>query len=450
MQEKTYLAHEHRVDKALMSKNAIKVTEGLQNAGFEAYLVGGCVRDCLLGIKPKDFDVVTDATPEQIKSVFRNCRLIGRRFRLAHVVFGREIIEVATFRGHHDAAENSDMPESSSNKHPQKAKETLGKQSEAGQLLRDNVYGTIEEDAQRRDFNINAMYYNPRNEVITDFANGVQALENGEFTLIGDPETRYREDPVRMLRAVRFAAKLNMQIETQTAASISHLKHLLINIPPARLFEEVLKLFLAGKAAKTYEMLQEYGLFEVLFPQLQPLLADRTGKEAQFIEKVLFNTDTRINNEQRVTPAFLYAAFLWYPLEERANQLELESGLSRYDAFMMAQGEVLHRQIQRIMIPKRFSTVIRDIWMLQQRLPRRFGKRAFQTLAHPKFRAGYDFLLMRGEIEGGELHTLGEWWSQFQFAAPPKQKAMLNSLKGDGKRRPRRKRTSSTNRDNNV
>lgn len=421
-----------------MSNNAIKVTDGLQRAGYQAYLVGGCVRDSLLGIKPKDFDVVTNATPEQVKATFRNCRLIGRRFRLAHILFGREIIEVATFRGHHEADEtNSDD------------KNALGKQSSDGQLLRDNVYGSIEEDAQRRDFNINAMYYDPRTQIITDFAGGIDALDSGEFALIGDPQTRYREDPVRMLRAIRFSAKLNMRIEKEAAQAIHEVGHLLSNIPPARLFEEVLKLFLAGKAQATYEQLKHFGLFGVLFPQLQPLLTDNQSKESQFVAKVLENTDTRINSDQRVTPAFIYAAFLWYPLEERTDQIMQEAGLTRYDAFMMAQGEVLHKQVQRIMIPKRFSTVIRDIWILQQRLPRRFGKRPFQMLEHPKFRAAYDFLLMRSEIEGGDLYELGQWWTKFQHATPPVQKSMLNALKNDGPRKHKRKRRPASKTPNN-
>ena len=426
IEAKTYLAHEHQVERSLMSPNAVKVTDGLQKAGFQAYLVGGCVRDSLMGIAPKDFDVVTNATPEQIKATFRNCRLIGRRFRLAHVMFGREIIEVATFRGHHQE------PTDGETKH--------GKQNADGQLLRDNVYGTIEEDAQRRDFNINAMYYDPKTQVITDFAGGVEALKSGEFALIGDAQTRYREDPVRMIRALRFSAKLNMRIEQSAADAIREHGNLLSNIPPARLFEEVLKLFLAGKAVQTYHLLQEYGLFGVLFPQLQPLVQDGDNKESQFLIKVLENTDTRINNDQRVTPAYLYAAILWYPLEERTRQIMQDAGLSQYDAFMMAQGDVLHRQVQRIMIPKRFSTVIRDIWMLQQRLPRRFGRRAYQLLEHPKFRAGYDFLLMRGEVEGGELLDLAQWWTQFQHAAPNKQKTMLNKLRGNGGRKPRRRK----------
>lgn len=418
---------EHGISREDISDNALKVLYRLNNAGFESYLVGGCVRDLMLGIIPKDFDVVTNATPEQIKGLFKNCRLIGRRFRLAHIVFGRDIIEVATFRGHHSDTDN----------------QTLGKASEHGQLLRDNVFGSIEEDAERRDFTFNAMYYNVADFTVTDFANGREAIEKGEVALIGDPEVRFREDPVRMLRAVRFAVKLNMVIAEHTAAPIKSMANLLNNIPPARLFEETLKLFLSGQGKDTFLKLREYNLLEPLFPQVAPLIKDDNSKELHFILQVLANTDDRINNNQRVTPAFLYAALLWYPLEEHAQKVQAEAGLNNHDAFNIAAGDVIHRQTQRIMIPKRFSTVIRDIWILQQRLPRRFGRRAFQMLSHPKFRAGYDFLLVRGQVEGGELLELAEWWTEFQSADNGQQKRMLSALrrKEGGKAKPRRRRT---------
>ncbi len=418
---------EHGISREDISDNALKVLYRLNNAGFESYLVGGCVRDLMLGIIPKDFDVVTNATPEQIKGLFKNCRLIGRRFRLAHIVFGRDIIEVATFRGHHSDTDN----------------QTLGKASEHGQLLRDNVFGSIEEDAERRDFTFNAMYYNVADFTVTDFANGREAIEKGEVALIGDPQVRFREDPVRMLRAVRFAVKLNMVIAEHTAAPIKSMANLLNNIPPARLFEETLKLFLSGQGKDTFLKLREYNLLEPLFPQVAPLIKDDNSKELHFILQVLANTDDRINNNQRVTPAFLYAALLWYPLEEHAQKVQAEAGLNNHDAFNIAAGDVIHRQTQRIMIPKRFSTVIRDIWILQQRLPRRFGRRAFQMLSHPKFRAGYDFLLVRGQVEGGELLELAEWWTEFQSADNGQQKRMLSALrkKEGGKTKPRRRRT---------
>nr|WP_241264178.1 polynucleotide adenylyltransferase PcnB [Bowmanella dokdonensis] len=418
---------EHGVSRQDISDNALKVLYRLHNAGYQAYLVGGCVRDLLLGLHPKDFDVATNAEPEQVKALFRNCRLIGRRFRLAHVVFGREVIEVATFRGHHvqDEEEQDDK---------------LGKRSEEGLILRDNVFGGIEEDAERRDFTVNAMYYNIADFSITDFAGGMKALKERKIRLIGDPETRYREDPVRMLRAARFAAKLDMQIAPEAGRMIPELASLLANIPPARLFEEVLKLFMAGKALQTYKLLQEYGLFGQLFPQLQPMLKVPGSKECQLLEQVLINTDERINNEQRVTPAYIFAAMLWYPLEARCAQLQAESGLSAYDAFNMSVNDVLHRQQQRIMIPKRFTLPIRDIWMLQNRLPKRFGRRAYQMLEHPKFRAGYDFLLQRAAVEGGELEELAGWWTEFQDADQDERRRMLDALQTRDNKRPGRRR----------
>ncbi|MCG8497674.1 MAG: polynucleotide adenylyltransferase PcnB [Enterobacterales bacterium] len=425
---------EHGISREDVSANALKVMYRLNGAGFESYLVGGCVRDILMGHEPKDFDVVTNATPEQIKGLFRNCRLIGRRFRLAHIVFGREIIEVATFRGHHqESDEDENLPKG----------KAVAKRDAHGQLVRDNVFGTIEEDAERRDFTFNAMYYSVADFTVKDFANGLAAIEKREVELIGDPETRYREDPVRMLRAVRFAVKLGMRIEAKTAAPIKSLANLLQNIPPARLFEETLKLFLSGKGEETFLMLHEYGLIEPLFPQLTPFLKDENSREMQFVRRVLANTDERINSDQRVTPAFLYAALLWYPVEEESQRLQSESGLNAHDAFNIASGEVIARQTQRIMIPKRFSTVVRDIWILQQRLPKRFGRRAFQLLTHPKFRAGYDFLLARGQIEGGDLLELAQWWTHFQHADNGKQKGMLNALRkseGGAKGVPRKRK----------
>jgi len=425
---------EHGISREDISANALKVMYRLNGAGFESYLVGGCVRDILMGHEPKDFDVATNATPEQIKGLFKNCRLIGRRFRLAHIVFGREIIEVATFRGHHqESDEDENVP---------KAK-VVAKRDSHGQLVRDNVFGSIEEDAERRDFTFNAMYYSVADFTVTDFANGLAAIEKREVELIGDPETRYREDPVRMLRAVRFAVKLGMRIEEKTAEPIKPLANLLQNIPPARLFEETLKLFLSGKGEETFLMLHEYGLIEPLFPQLAPFLKDENSREMQFVRRVLANTDERINSNQRVTPAFLYAALLWYPVEEQSQRLQSESGLNAHDAFNIASGEVISRQTQRIMIPKRFSTVVRDIWILQQRLPKRFGRRAFQLLTHPKFRAGYDFLLVRGQVEGGDLLELAQWWTHFQHADNGKQKGMLNALRkseGGAKGGPRKRK----------
>jgi poly(A) polymerase len=425
-----------------MSDNALKVLYRLNNSGYKAYLVGGCVRDLLLGFKPKDFDVVTDATPEQVKALFRNCRVIGRRFRLAHVMFGREVIEVATFRGHHEQSLDS-LPNDQSGKSD---KSNSSAHSEQGQILRDNTFGTIEEDAQRRDFDVNAMYYDIADFSIHDFAGGIEAIDSKTISIIGDPETRYREDPVRMIRAVRFAAKLNMSIGRVSGDIIPSLAPLLGNIPAARMFEEVNKLFLSGNALKTFHLLLEYKLFEPLFPQLMPLLQDKTSREFRLLEQLFINTDNRINNDLRVTPAYLYAALLWYPLENRAEQLIVEGGMNKHDAFMLASNDVLNAQIKRIMIPKRFSIVIREIWQLQIRLPKRFGRRAYQQLEVPRFRAGYDFLLLRAEIEGGDLAELADWWTEFQQATSDDRKSMLAKLqKSEGgykrRRRPRKKST---------
>lgn len=422
---------EHNVSRNDISPNALKVLYRLHGAGHQVYLVGGCVRDLMLGEHPKDFDVVTDATPEQIKGLFNNCRLIGRRFRLAHVVFGREVIEVATFRGHHQETEET--------------KSQRSQQSNEGQLIRDNVFGTIDEDAERRDFTVNAMYYNIADYSVTDFANGIGAIQKRELELIGDPETRYREDPVRMLRAIRFAAKLNFTITARSRQKIPELAELLSNIAPARLFEEVLKLFLSGAGVKTFKLMQEYHLFSRLFPQMENLLLDDKGKEYRFIIKVLENTDNRINSGLRVTPAFFYAAVMWYAVEERQSQHMQDGGFNPHDAFTMAINDVLQRQIQTIMIPKRFSTVIRDIWFLQNRLPKRYGKRAWVTLEHARFRAAYDFLVLRGEIEGGELDELGQWWTEFQEASPVQRKKQLSALRNLDGKPPRKKRPYRNN-----
>ena len=439
---------QHPVTFSDISENALSVLRRLNSKGYDAYLVGGCIRDKLMGKTPKDFDIATNATPEQIKACFRNCRLIGRRFRLAHIVFGKDIIEVATFRGHHgDVSENDEENKVQvKSRRGKDVEDVLAKQDQQGQLLRDNVFGTIDEDAERRDFTFNAMYFSAKDQSIIDFAHGIESIQNKKIELIGDPATRFREDPVRMIRAIRFSAKLGMSISDELGAQFKELGHLLANIPPARLFEEVLKLFISGSGVKTFQLLHKYGLFAHLFPQFAPMLVDDTCREMQLVMRVLKNTDERINNEQRVTPAFLYAAFLWYPVEERTQMVMSEAGVSYHDAFNIAVGEVLHRQIQRIMIPKRFSIAIREIWQLQTRLPKRFGRRAFQTLSHPRFRAAYDFLLIRGEIEGGDLMELGEWWTEFQELDAEGRKGMLNTLRkesGPSKKRrfPRKKKS---------
>jgi len=422
---------QHNISRKDISPNALKVLYRLNDAGYEAYLVGGCIRDLLLGQTPKDFDVVTSANPDQVRQVFKNCRLIGRRFRLAHVVFGPEVIEVATFRGHHSAGEEEqNLP--------------AGVRSDHGQILRDNVYGTIEEDAERRDFSINALYYSVRDFAIYDFANGVAAIKAGSIELIGDPQTRYREDPVRMLRAIRFATKLNMQIAADTAAPIHELAPLLKNIPAARLFDESLKLLLAGKAFDNFMLLKEFGIIKELLPQVHKVLKqDSEGKVLELITSALQDTDERVAQDKPVTPAFVYAALLWYPVELRMQTLLIESGLNEIDALNIAMTEVLDDVVRLIGIPKRFTLSIRDIWALQGRLSKRAGRRAFKLMEQPKFRGALDFMQLRAKAEGGPLAELAIWWQQFVHASNEDRELLVNGLGKEGiDRKPRKRRRS--------
>jgi len=394
----------------------------LKDAGYEAYLVGGGVRDLLLGREPKDFDVATDAHPEQIKEVFRNCRLIGRRFRLAHVHFGREIIEVATFRAQHNGDEDGGVTE------------------DDGRIVRDNVYGTVEDDAVRRDFTVNALYYNIKDFSVVDYAGGVGDLEAGMLRLIGDPEVRYREDAVRMLRAVRFAAKLGFRIHPEAEEPIFELGHLLTDIAAARLFEEVLKLFMGGSAVQTYELLCHYNLLQYLFPQTATALEkDQNGIFHALILRAMENTDVRIAAGKPVTPAFLYAVLMWMPMQRRAKELRRE-GMTEVQSICEAGGEVLAEQGRCVVFPKRFSLQTREIWQLQPRLKRTTGKGPLRLLGHPRFRAAYDFLLLRAEA--GELHQeLCDWWTEFQVENPDviAQAASRAAPKKRPRRRPRKK-----------
>lgn len=413
---------DHPISRKIISRPALNVLYGLKDAGFEAYLVGGCLRDVLTGTTPKDFDVVTNARPEEIKQAFRNARIIGRRFRLVHVYFGREVIEVATFRSN---AEDADP------------KRLI--QSKSGQLLRDNVFGTIEEDAQRRDFTINALYYNIANFALYDFANALNDIEARTVRLIGDPETRFREDPVRMLRAARFAAKLNFGIEKNTAAAIKPLAHLLKEVPSARLFDECTKLFLSGHGQATFEQLSKYHLFGQLFPHPQRYLQNDNTYQALF-NYALQNTDARIGDGRPVTPAFLLAVFLWPQVAEEQKAI-INSGVSPVVAMTQAANDAISAQVKVVAIPKRFSLMMREIWELQERLPRRNGQRAARLITHPRFRAAYDFLLLReqaGEIPPG----LGQWWTDYQEANNKQRQTMVNALnpRGSKQRSPRRPR----------
>ncbi|PHS27481.1 MAG: poly(A) polymerase [Methylophaga sp.] len=409
---------QHSISRKQIDPHALKILYQLKDAGFDAYLVGGCVRDLLLGHEPKDFDVTTNASPEQVHKLFRKSRLIGRRFKLVHVGFGRNVIEVATFRAPPEADQHVD-----------------------GRIMRDNVFGTLEQDAWRRDFTINALYYDIRDFSIIDYTGGIADLEAGKIRLIGDVETRYREDPVRMLRAIRFVGKLGLRLDNETERFIPKLAKLLTDIPAARLFDESLKLYLTGNAAVTHELLCHYGVFEALFPQTAALLhTEEDNFPRTLITKALENTDLRIDDGKPVTPAFLFAALMWEPMKQRWQQHK-DRNIPPIPALQRAATDVISEQIQRVSFPKRFTLMTRDIWTLQIRLEQRFGKKAYRTLSHPKFRAGYDFLLLR-EQAGEPLAELGEWWTIFQDTGEAEQQKMINSLSsnGDGGTRKRRRR----------
>ncbi|MCG7900358.1 MAG: polynucleotide adenylyltransferase PcnB [Candidatus Thiodiazotropha lotti] len=418
--------NEHNISRANISNNAIKVLTRLSKSGYEAYLVGGGVRDLLLGREPKDFDVATNARPEEVKQVFNNCRLIGRRFRLAHVHFGREIIEVATFRSN------------------QKTTEAGDRQVENGMILRDNVYGTLEEDAQRRDFTINALYYNIDDFSVVDFANGMVDLQQGVIRLLGDVESRYREDPVRLLRAIRFAAKLGFVIEPATEAPIARFAPLLGEVPSARLYEEVLKLFLGGAALESFEKLRHYELFGQLFPATEEALSHEDHEfPITFVNRGMANTDDRLSQGKSVTPAFLFAVLLWEPVRLRAERFEAE-GAHPLEALQNAAAEVLSEQAKHVSIPKRFSYPMRDIWQLQARFTQRQGKRPQRLASHPKFRAAYDFLLLRAE--SGEVdQELADWWTLYQHANGEEKVSMTEQgRRGRGRRRRKRRKKTQT------
>ena len=381
----------HNVSRKEISPNAQRVLYRLRDGGFGAYLVGGAVRDILVGGHPKDFDVATDATPEQVKQLFRNCRLIGRRFRLAHVVYGREIIEVATFRANVDDGSGD------------------RELHEGGRLLRDNVYGTIEDDAIRRDFTANALYYAIEDFSVRDYTGGFEDVQNRLMRLIGDPETRYREDPVRMLRAVRLAAKLGFDIEAATAAPIPQLASLLSEAAPARLFEECLKLFLSGHAVDSFLGLERHGMLPALLPETAAALkSNRSGALRQILLEGLRGTDERVANDEPVSPAFLFALLLW-PAYCRALMSLQAQGMHAVEAQRRAADRVTVHQLSTIALPRRFSLPMQEIWLLQSRFSQRQRKRVFRLLAHPRFRAAYDFLVLRLTASNEHLDDVTFW-----------------------------------------
>ena len=460
---------EHSISRADISPNALKVLYRLKEAGYQGFLVGGAVRDLLLGLRPKDFDVATDALPEEVRRLFRNCRLIGRRFRLAHVFFGNEIIEVATFRAaaapEREDAEDLDAEggsdagteggaDGADSRVDEPAEFSPPADSEhrafdtRGRILRDNIYGTIEEDVWRRDFAANGLYYNIEDFSIWDFVDGVNDVKARRLTMIGDPETRYREDPVRMLRAVRFAAKLDFSIEPNTEAPIKRLAYMLDGVPPARLFDEVLKLFLSGFGEKAYELLQRYGLFEHLFPQSAAAFAmPPYAYAADMLKMGLENTDARIAADKPVTPTFLFAVLLWSAVLRELN--ERQAGPTPDIALLMqACDSVLRTQQSRVSIPRRFSIPMRELLMLQPRFNRRSGVKSLSLLQHPRFRAAYDFLLLRAQA-GVADPELAKWWTDIQVLPQEERVALVQARPPEpaaegapapGRRRRRRRR----------
>lgn len=412
------------IKESAISTNASKVISRLQDHGFQAYLVGGCIRDLLLRKTPKDFDIATDAHPEEVRELFRNSRIIGKRFRIVHVRFGREIIEVTTFRGPH-------------------ADEYDENHSDSGMTLNDNIYGTFEEDVFRRDFTMNAIYYEPQEEEIIDLANGTADIENQIIKTIGDPTGRLREDPVRMLRATRFQAKLGFGLESDLQNSIRSLGYLIQDVPPARLFEEVLKLFLSGYGTAAFDSMIENDIYGWLFPDSQRSMESNATEE--LVRLALTSTDQRIAKKMPVTPAFIYAAVLWYPFVEEKKRLEQEEGMT-HDAAHEAANNMISKQQLFTSIPKRFSGPMRDIWFLQSRLPSRFGQKPDRIMEHKRFRAAYDFLLLR-EQSGEETGRLGEWWTEYQEATEERKVAMKQSSNNGRPRKRRRKprRKASTN-----
>lgn len=410
---------EHIISRANINSNALKVLYTLKDAGFSAYLVGGGVRDLLLGLHPKDFDVVTNAHPEEIKPLFRRCLLIGRRFRLAHVYFGRDMVEVATFRG----AENS----------------AARHHSQHGMLLRDNVYGTLAEDVWRRDFTVNGLYYNIEDFSVVDYCNGMQDLNHKILRMIGDPQLRYHEDPVRLLRAVRLAAKLDFQIEPKTEMPLRELAPLLQHVPPARLFDEVLKLFHSGKAMRTLELLIHYQLFEQLFPQTATAI-----KHNPMANKLLTltcqTTDERINNDKHVSAAYLLASLLWYPLQNNIAEF-LANKNPPLVALHLATQKTISLQTKIISTPRRFTAAIREIWGLQLRLENCYLKQIPRLLNHPRLRAAYDFLVLRFNSGEAHLEKAASWWTRFLEADEHHRQSLLAELPKQAKRS-RRKRKS--------
>ena len=411
----------HNVSRDEISNAALKVLYRLHKAGYQAFLVGGGVRDAMLELHPKDFDIATNATPEEVRSLFSNCRLIGRRFRLAHVRFGREIIEVATFRA---AANHAD---------DDSAHDTEGR------IIRDNVYGTIDEDVWRRDFTCNALYYNIADFSIWDYTGGFEDVKSKRLVLIGDPAQRLREDPVRMLRAVRFAGKLGFTIDESVVAAMRGHTNLLTNVPAARLFDEFLKLFQSGFAEPTFNLLREHKLFGELFPATEEELS-KDDDYLAFAHAALRNSDKRVAEGKSVTPMFLLGVFLWIPIKKLAEIRRSEEKMSESQSLSLASYEIVAQQQQRISVPKRFTVPMREMLSLQPRFAHVRGKRAMNLLEHRRFRAAYDFMLLQSEV-GLADESLAKFWTDVQTQSEEERAVSFEMQSTPGKsRRPRRRR----------
>lgn len=408
----------HGIDRRRVSRHAIKVCEVLTQHGYAAYIVGGAVRDLIAGLEPTDFDVATNATPEQIRPLFRRARIIGRRFKLVHVVFGREIIETSTFRAASTTDDHTD---------------------EHGRILRDNLFGTQMEDAARRDFTLNALYYDPLNEVVIDYHNGVSDLKNRVVRMIGDPEVRYREDPIRMLRAMRFAAKLDATIEASTLKPIRELAPLVENVPSSRLFDELLKLLTCGHAMSCLVKLRDADLHRTVLPLLDETFALEHGE--RFITLALERTDIRVRTGKTVSPSFLFAALLWSLVQRRWEYL-CEQGEHRNQALIQAADDIVAKQTRKLPIQRRFQADMREIWFMQTRFERASPRAIWRLIEQPRFRAAVDFLQLRAAAK--EIDSVqAQWWMDLADADSHTQADMINALqppKGSAQGRKRRRR----------
>ena len=433
------LKSEHGIDKGLVDERAVKVVSTLADAGFEAYIVGGAVRDLLVGLRPKDFDVATNATPEQVKGLFRRAFIIGRRFRIVHVVFGRgrqdrglsEVIEVSTFRAVMDAAAAEQVTGNEKTSKGELAGKTRVVDAE-GRVLRDNVWGPQIEDAARRDFTVNAMYYDPVREIVVDYHGGIKDAKKKLLRMIGDPVARYREDPVRIIRAVRFAAKLGFEIEAKTRAPINAMVGLLDNVPQSRTFDEMIKLLQTGHALASIEELRKQGLHRGVFPVLDVALdeAHRHDGREKFVQMALADTDRRVSEGKPVAPSFMLACMLWHDVLDRWQKLKAE-GEPSFPALQQAVDAVFDARIGDISGRGKLAADMREIWLMQPRFDRRAGNTAHTLIEQPRFRAGFDFLRLRGDA--GEVEAdLATWWEDFSLAEPTERGLLIDAVREQG------------------